>query len=476
MMTGTSDNASTQNLHSGVYSGMGPVIGAQNVVVQGGGSAVQVSPVPRSPQAARQRQAVEVWRMLRDHTPAASPTPLDVLIAKVTAGSEVLDSDTISRRLQQAADAGQEPAPWNEIVNQPPMRQTLAGVLRALSLLEHTDLGTSGARRLRDQPDADLVAEILDTVQALQRPRSPLDLQHALILATDITEFSRSGRTDHDRVALRDAMYQSLQQAVDDSIGAGWAGARTEDRGDGLLLVFPQPPQSAELLQFIDQLSTQLRQYNRVRTDKAALRLRLAIHTGRIRADEHGVLGQAINLTYRLLEARAAKAAMADTGTDLTVMLSDPLYADGLSHLGPDWFRPVSVQVKETKARGWLLVSGGTQRPQASAARLVTGDTQTTSAASEHPTAIAPSAPDLALSTHTSVSTLVRRRADDARLSEADIRLLAQIASGVTADVAARKLELSARTLRRRLRHICRELEVNTPIEAVVWAARRQLI
>jgi DNA-binding NarL/FixJ family response regulator len=73
-------------------------------------------------------------------------------------------------------------------------------------------------------------------------------------------------------------------------------------------------------------------------------------------------------------------------------------------------------------------------------------------------------------------ATLVRRGIDDPRLNEEEVRLLAQIASGVTADVAARKLELSARTLRRRLRTICDRVGVNTPIEAVVWAARRQLI
>src|SRR5437868_9379843 len=368
MMTGASDNASTHNLHSGSHLSIGQGVdinSEQNVVAVGSGSTVQPSPVIRSPQPAQQRQAVELWRMLRNHAPTDTPTPLDVLIAEVTAGAEVLHLDAINRRLQQAADAGQEQPPWREIVNQPLTRQTLAGVLRALSLLEHTDLGSPGARQLRDQPDDELITEILDTAQALQRPRSPLDLHYALIMAVDITGFSRPDRADHDRIALRDAMYHVLQQAVDRTIKVGWSSVHAEDRGDGLLMVFLQPPQTAELIRFIDQVSLQIRQYNQVRSVKTALHLRTAAHRGLVRADEHGVIGQAINLTCRLLEAPVAKRAMVEAGAALTLMFSDPLYTDSLSQTVPDGssfsdlavkFRPVEVSVKETSARGWLLV------------------------------------------------------------------------------------------------------------------------
>ncbi|TYC18984.1 response regulator transcription factor [Actinomadura syzygii] len=68
------------------------------------------------------------------------------------------------------------------------------------------------------------------------------------------------------------------------------------------------------------------------------------------------------------------------------------------------------------------------------------------------------------------------RSHQEPRLSEGDVTLLREIASGRTADQAAHRLDLSARTLRRRLRNICDQLEVNTPIEAVTWAVRQKLI
>ncbi|MFI7615936.1 LuxR family transcriptional regulator [Nonomuraea terrae] len=61
-------------------------------------------------------------------------------------------------------------------------------------------------------------------------------------------------------------------------------------------------------------------------------------------------------------------------------------------------------------------------------------------------------------------------------LSEADLALLAELAKGVTVDRVGRRLDISGRTVRRRLRAICDRIGVATAIEAVAWAARRQLI
>ena len=61
-------------------------------------------------------------------------------------------------------------------------------------------------------------------------------------------------------------------------------------------------------------------------------------------------------------------------------------------------------------------------------------------------------------------------------LSEEDLVLLAELAKGVTVDRVGRRLDISGRTVRRRLRGICDRIGVATAIEAVAWAARRRLI
>lgn len=63
-----------------------------------------------------------------------------------------------------------------------------------------------------------------------------------------------------------------------------------------------------------------------------------------------------------------------------------------------------------------------------------------------------------------------------AAISPDDLTVLRMLSQGATVEVIARDLNVSVRTLRRRNRQLCDQLEVRTPIEAVVWAVRHQLI
>ncbi len=57
-----------------------------------------------------------------------------------------------------------------------------------------------------------------------------------------------------------------------------------------------------------------------------------------------------------------------------------------------------------------------------------------------------------------------------------DVRLLRMLSEGHTTDTIARRLGLSERTVRRRLRTIADEIGVDSTIEAVVYAVRSRLI
>jgi DNA-binding NarL/FixJ family response regulator len=63
-----------------------------------------------------------------------------------------------------------------------------------------------------------------------------------------------------------------------------------------------------------------------------------------------------------------------------------------------------------------------------------------------------------------------------AELSHQDVELLRLLAGGLPLDAVARRMGKSERTVRRRVRGICDQLGLGTPIQAVAWAARRGLV
>lgn len=66
--------------------------------------------------------------------------------------------------------------------------------------------------------------------------------------------------------------------------------------------------------------------------------------------------------------------------------------------------------------------------------------------------------------------------AQDWSPSDLDVEILRLLSKGYTTDAIARRLGVSERTVRRRLRAVADELGVRSSIEAVVFAVRTGLI
>jgi DNA-binding NarL/FixJ family response regulator len=60
--------------------------------------------------------------------------------------------------------------------------------------------------------------------------------------------------------------------------------------------------------------------------------------------------------------------------------------------------------------------------------------------------------------------------------SDDELRMIALFAEGLCLDTIARRLNMSARTVRRRARDICDRLGAGSMIQVVAWAARHRFI
>ncbi|WUI00924.1 cyclic nucleotide-binding domain-containing protein [Spirillospora sp. NBC_00431] len=167
------------------------------------------------------------------------------------------------------------------------------------------------------------------------------------ILAVDVASFiGRSGGTPPSQ------LYEILRAACR-ATDLHWDDCYRQDYGDGALLIIPPsvPPQDiAET--FATRLAAVLHRYNRTATPPSSrLRLRMAVHTGYLRADDHGPDDHRFSagtLSRSALMARAPlfKNAMEEAGTDLGLILSDQAYGEAISQGGlsdPTCYIPVRI-------------------------------------------------------------------------------------------------------------------------------------
>jgi class 3 adenylate cyclase len=197
---------------------------------------------------------------------------------------------------------------------------------------------------------------------AVKAPAPPADGQLCTVLAVDIAGFTAPHRDDEIRRYLHVQLYELLEKAFDGS-GIPWARCFHEDRGDGALIVVPPEIACKGVIDPLpERLRGLIRRHNHVSCQAAGIQLRVAAHIGPVEYDGHGFVGSDLNLLFRMLEARPLKHALAGSGAELALMVSEDVYRSLVcrcpSLVSPDAFQPVRFQVKRTRGRAWIYLPG----------------------------------------------------------------------------------------------------------------------
>jgi predicted ATPase len=185
---------------------------------------------------------------------------------------------------------------------------------------------------------------------------------HCTLLAVDIVSFGADHRTDDIRRYVRTALYDLIANSLAECAVA-FESCYVDDCGDGLLVVLPQTTSAAALAStFVDSTRACLYRHNRMSSESAKIRLRVALHAGEVTSDDHGIVGSSIVHVSRLLDSGPVRQAVASPGAELALIVSDHLYQDVLRHapgsVVPTDFHQVQVCVKETRRPAWVRVPG----------------------------------------------------------------------------------------------------------------------
>jgi CRP-like cAMP-binding protein len=187
----------------------------------------------------------------------------------------------------------------------------------------------------------------------------PFHGENCTIVFTDVTGFGAHARNDEDRRIVRQVLFTMIRAAFDDA-GIPWETCHWDDRGDGLLIVIPPRISTVAVLGGIPtRLSEALKRYNRRSSDAVRIQLRVAVHVGPVVTDLMGLSGEAIISAARLLDAPILKRAIAETAAHLGIIVSTFVYESVVKHSDSDGFRPVRVNVKESKLDAWMQLTGG---------------------------------------------------------------------------------------------------------------------
>lgn len=201
---------------------------------------------------------------------------------------------------------------------------------------------------------------------------------HRTIIVVDVERFGDHHRTNPQRLVVRDNLYRILETSLT-KCDIDWSTCYREDRGDGILILIPPDVAKSVLIEHLpNHLMRLLDEYNAEHVGGERIRLRMAMHAGEIHYDAYGVVSEAVNHCYRIIDAPDLKAALANSKANLTVVTSDWFFKEVVRHCTPDpWkaYRPIKVVIKETDTTAWMATPGqATAADTASSRKLAHSD------------------------------------------------------------------------------------------------------
>lgn len=184
---------------------------------------------------------------------------------------------------------------------------------------------------------------------------------HRTIVVADVAGFTDPARTELHRRVVHQRIYAVLEQAMTEA-QVDWSACEVEDRGDGaMILVPPEVPKTRLADQLPGRLLAGLRRNNSMYAEEAEIRLRVGFHYGEVVKDRYGMVGDALNFAFRILDAQPAKSALKDSGGVLALIASAPFYQEVVRPdpaAEPDDYEEIQVSVKKTEATAWLRLPG----------------------------------------------------------------------------------------------------------------------
>jgi hypothetical protein len=187
--------------------------------------------------------------------------------------------------------------------------------------------------------------------------------QVCAMLAVDIAESTRPDRDEEIQLYLRFSLYGLLREALG-TCGMPWDQCLYEDRGDGVVVIFPPGLAAQPLINSLpERLRDLIRRHNRFSCEPVRMQLRVAANIGPVYCDEHGFAGDDVTLLCRMLDAQPLRQALSESGGELAFIISDYVYEKLVlrrhSLADPKSFRRVRTQVKRTPVHAWIYLPDG---------------------------------------------------------------------------------------------------------------------